>query len=194
MILLATPTQTYELISMRYVALFSSLAMTTFLLATARLVPECYPHDRCQVDAVKMREAIDLIPKLDPFASEWFLGPNAYRTPAVFEASNRAQILVQVLTADGLAVNTETLMTHVWPNARYYALRTFEDCEMSTYGLSGRIEPVIRGNNGPQYQQLEFRLDMTCELRKGPTTTTYTILGIEATRGDWGLGNGNLTD
>ena len=171
---------------MRYIALLFSLYMMTSLPVTARLVPTCYPRNGCEVDPIKMKEAIDLIPNGDSIPSHWFLAPNAYRSPALFQVSDQAQILVQVLSAHGLAVNATTLMTLVWPNARYYATQMFDECEMSTYGSSGRIEPVIRRKSGPQYQQLEFRLDMTCEIEDGEMSwgregviTTYTPLGIK---------------
>ena len=189
--MLASSRYSQKPVNMRYAVLLSSLSINIFTPVIARLVPTCYSHASCSIDPVSMKEAIDLIPSPSHYP-DWFLKPDDYRLPAVFEVGTRAQIVVQLLATNG-RTDTETLMAHVWPNVKYYAVQMFGDCEMTTNGLSGSMEPVIRRNDGPLYQQLHYRLDMTCDLQKESVITTYTAFGIQEPDGNWDLGMGNLT-
>ena len=157
-----------------------------FIVTATYLAPKCYPHLWCDVDPERMQDAINLIPDTTSLPRSHFLAPSAYRTPAIFEVSEKAQILIRVLSATGVALDTETFVTHLWPDAKQRATQIFEDCEMSETGLSGREEPLLQWHSSSRSVQVKYRIDMTCEIDKesmypgpGPGVTTYTIAGIE---------------
>ena len=161
------------------------LYTSAFLLVTANQQTICYSRDTCKINPQEMKEAIALIPDPASSAEGHHLDPSMYRSPAIFEASDNAQILVRVIGATGLELDAATLMRRLWPYAKQYAVRVFDACQMETSGQAGMVEPVLRWYDGRHIQQLEFRLQMTCHIDKAayagpfPGVTTYTASGIQ---------------
>ena len=168
------------------------------LFAFAFLDPStvCYRTPRCDTDAEDMRAAINLIPSSlltsiqeDPSTSTQSLttiNPEAYRVPAIFETSQLGQIYIRVITSSGLTLDGPTLMTHLWPQARRAALALYGKCKMGESGSSARARSVISWS-GPPWVQLEFIIDMACNIDKrqlpeGMGIATYTPSGIDSTK------------
>ena len=108
---------------MRSLSLIPLLIATPFILVAAEQQAMCYPVIICDIDPVKMREAISLIPDPPLLAQESpRLDSGAYCVPAIFEASAAAQILVRVTTAFGLELDANALMTYLWPQAKQAAI------------------------------------------------------------------------
>ena len=177
------------LFDLHFSYLLAFLCVPTTLLVTAAPQPKCYLDDWCEVDGDLMQEAISLIPAAVSFPTTRQLRPDAYHVPAIFEASDKAQILVRILSMTGVTLDAETLMTHLWPSAKQQATQLLEDCVMDGWGFSGKIEPVIQWGSGLQRKTLKYRLDMTCEIDRagmysgpGIGVTTYSALGIGVSR------------
>ena len=172
---------------MYFTSLLPLFYFSSTLFLTLAVQPTCYLDDYCDVNGAKMQEAISLIPVPVSFPTTHDLRPDAYHVPAIFEATDKAQILIRVLSITGVALNAETLMTHLWPSARQHALQMFNDCDMEVLGFSGKMTPTVRWWSGSQRHELKYRLDMTCEIdRMGMYpelgVITYSASGVAVSR------------
>ena len=110
-----------------------------------------------------MRTAINLIPDPPPPSESPFfsmrprpsLYAGAYRAPAIFEASTFSQIYVDVIAASGLQLDSDTLKTHLWPQAKQVALMLYEKYRIDESGSSARANSVTTWL-GPPFKQLGF--------------------------------------
>ena len=151
---------------------------------TAENTATCYPVLDCDVDPEEMRAAIELIP--DPATNTGNSHPDAesYRVPAIFEASPEAQILVRVIASSGIVLDGDGLMTHLWPHAKELALYVYKECNMDSSNVSGLsgLQIATLQWDGPPARQLEFQVDLTCDIDKTSHlgVTTYTTSGIQS--------------
>ena len=150
---------------------------------------QCFASLTCNVDPAAARAAINLIPAppLNPqddsssSSSTTQQSQNAYRLPAIFEASPDAQIVVQLGKVRGFELTPQTLMTYVWPQAKSIASRVLEKCTKQNPGLSGASAPTLTWS-GPPGRELQISILVMCRF---PTeqlrgVTRYTLSGVQS--------------
>ena len=151
---------------------------------------QCFPLYHCDVDPFAARSALSLIPSpallpqdssSSSSSSTAGQNPNAYRLPAVFEASPNAQIVVRLTKIKGLEFSPQTFTTYLWPHAREVANRVLTKCTRRNPGLSGSSMPTLTWP-GPPFKELQFIIFVTCQIDKSsmPGVTTYTLSGIQS--------------